>query len=109
MPPDSNLVGPLAIGASLFGIVLTSTLVGSSLPFVLSRLNQDPANAGTTVQVFMDVQLVLATRTHPDKLHRREASPPTRIVSIAFACYPTKIGAVGDSRVSIIRISGALC
>ena len=44
-----------AIAASLFFIVLSSVLVGSALPFGLARLGVDPANAGTSVQVIMDV------------------------------------------------------
>ena len=44
-----------AISASLFLIVLVSVGVGSALPFGLSRLGVDPANAGTSVQVAMDI------------------------------------------------------
>ena len=35
--------------------MLSSVLVGSALPFGLARLGVDPANAGTSVQVIMDV------------------------------------------------------
>ena len=59
----SDLVGPLAIATSLFAIVTTSTCVGTVLPFVLMRFKQDPANAGTTVQVIMDVSGVIITCT----------------------------------------------
>ena len=59
----SDLVGPLAIATSLFAIVTTSTCVGTVLPFLLMKLKQDPANAGTTVQVIMDVSGVVITCT----------------------------------------------
>ena len=49
----------LGISASLFTIVFTSTLLGSALPFALGRAGVDPANAGTTIQVVMDVLGVL--------------------------------------------------
>lgn len=39
---------------SLFAIVITSVLLGCTLPFGLARLGVDPANAGTTIQVVMD-------------------------------------------------------
>jgi Mg/Co/Ni transporter MgtE len=44
-----------AISASLFAIVLTSVGVGTALPFGLARAGVDPANAGTSVQVVMDI------------------------------------------------------
>ena len=59
----SDLVGPLAIATSLFAIVTTSTCVGTVLPFLLMKFKQDPANAGTTVQVIMDVSGVIITCT----------------------------------------------
>ena len=40
-----------AISLSLFVIVLTSTALGSTLPFVLYEFGIDPANAGTSIQV----------------------------------------------------------
>ena len=40
-----------AIGASLFLIVLASILLGTALPFVLSRAGLDPAHAGSSIQV----------------------------------------------------------
>ena len=48
-------VDSAAISASLFFIVLASVGVGSALPFGLARLGVDPANAGTSVQVAMDI------------------------------------------------------
>lgn len=50
-----SVVDSTAISASLFLIVLTSVGVGSALPFALARLGVDPANAGTSVQVAMDI------------------------------------------------------
>ena len=41
----------VAIGASLFLIVLASILLGTALPFVLSRAGLDPAHAGSSIQV----------------------------------------------------------
>lgn len=40
-----------AIAASLFLIVLASILLGTALPFALSRVGVDPAHAGSSVQV----------------------------------------------------------
>eukprot|EP00894_Picocystis_sp_ML_P005292 jgi/Pico_ML_1/55809/g1445.t1 len=51
----------LAISLSLFSIVITSVLAGTSLPFALAKAGVDPANAGTTIQVIMDVTGVLIT------------------------------------------------
>lgn len=55
-------------------IVMTSVLAGAALPFGLARAGLDPANAGTTIQVLMDVtgvvitcvtcKLILDTLTH---------------------------------------------
>lgn len=58
-----DLVGPFAIATALFAIVTTSTCVGTILPFMLMKLKQDPANAGTSVQVIMDVSGVIITCT----------------------------------------------
>ena len=49
----------LAISLSLFLIVVTSILLGTALPFILARRGIDPANAGTTIQVLMDILGVL--------------------------------------------------
>ncbi len=40
---------------------MTSVLAGAALPFGLARLGIDPANAGTSIQVLMDVSGVLIT------------------------------------------------
>jgi len=44
-----------AISLSLFFIVLSSTVLGTSLPFLLFDVGIDPANAGTSIQVIMDI------------------------------------------------------
>lgn len=44
-----------AIAASLALIVLASVIVGAGLPFGLAHVGVDPANAGTSVQVVMDI------------------------------------------------------
>lgn len=56
-----NMTDSLAISLSLFSIVITSVLAGTSLPFALAKAGVDPANAGTTIQVIMDVTGVLIT------------------------------------------------
>jgi Mg/Co/Ni transporter MgtE len=50
-----------AIALSLFLIVNASVLAGASLPFMLAWRGVDPAHAGTTVQVVMDVAGVFIT------------------------------------------------
>lgn len=44
-----------AISLSLAAIVFSSVIVGAGLPFGLARVGVDPANAGTSVQVVMDI------------------------------------------------------
>lgn len=46
---------------SLFAIVVTSIALGTTLPFALAKSGVDPANAGTTIQVVMDVLGVAVT------------------------------------------------
>lgn len=41
----------LAIGTSLFVIVISSVVIGASLPILIHRLGFDPAHAGATIQV----------------------------------------------------------
>jgi len=41
----------IAIGCSLFAIVMTSVMLGSLLPFGFANLSVDPAHAGTSIQV----------------------------------------------------------
>jgi Mg/Co/Ni transporter MgtE len=52
---DGNLINASAISMSLLAIVMTSVILGSALPFVLARVGIDPANAGTSIQVVMDI------------------------------------------------------
>ena len=56
-----DVTDSLAISLSLFSIVVTSVLAGTALPFALAKAGIDPANAGTTIQVIMDVTGVLIT------------------------------------------------
>lgn len=58
---NGSVINSLAIAFSLFLIVCTSVIVGTLLPFGLARAGQDPANAGTSIQVLMDVLGVLIT------------------------------------------------
>jgi len=51
----------LAISLSLFLIVITSALIGSGLPFVLTFIGLDAEHAGPTIQVIMDILGVLIT------------------------------------------------
>ena len=41
----------LAIGTSLFLIVISSVVIGASLPILIQRFGFDPAHAGATIQV----------------------------------------------------------
>ena len=60
---NGDILNSSAIALSLFLIVCTSVIVGTLLPFGLARAGQDPANAGTSIQVLMDVLGVLITCT----------------------------------------------
>ena len=51
----------LAISCALFAIVLSSVVIGCSLPLLLHRLHFDPAHAGATIQVIMDLTGVFIT------------------------------------------------
>jgi len=51
----------LAITCSLVAIVLSSVIIGSVLPLILHRLHLDPAHAGATIQVIMDLAGVCIT------------------------------------------------
>ena len=51
----------LAISCSLLAIVLSSVIIGCTLPLLLHRLELDPAHAGATIQVIMDLAGVLIT------------------------------------------------
>jgi len=52
---NGSLLNSTAISLSLFAIVMTSVLIGTALPFVLAKIGVDPANAGTSIQVIMDI------------------------------------------------------
>ena len=58
---NGDVVNSIAISTSLFMIVMTSVLAGAALPFGLAKAGLDPANAGTTIQVLMDVTGVVIT------------------------------------------------
>jgi len=58
---DGHFENSCAISVSLFLIVLVSTILGTSLPFALFRFGVDPANAGTSIQVIMDILGVTIT------------------------------------------------
>ena len=45
----------IAISASLVAIVFTSVVIGALLPLLLQRCHVDPAHAGATIQVIMDL------------------------------------------------------
>ena len=51
----------IAIASSLLAIVFLSIVVGASLPLLLHWLRLDPAHAGATIQVIMDLAGVLIT------------------------------------------------
>lgn len=51
----------IAIAASLCAIVTSSVVLGALLPLALHRLRLDPAHAGATIQVIMDLAGVLIT------------------------------------------------
>ena len=53
----------IAISASLLTIVFSSVVIGSLLPFGLHKLRVDPAHAGATIQVIMDLLGVCITCT----------------------------------------------
>lgn len=58
---NGNAWNATAISVSLLCIVFTSVVMGTTLPFGLARLGIDPANAGTTIQVIMDILGVAIT------------------------------------------------
>jgi len=58
---DGNIADSAAIALSLFVIVTSSVVAGAALPFGLAYAGLDPANAGTTIQVVMDIMGVTVT------------------------------------------------
>jgi Mg/Co/Ni transporter MgtE len=55
-------------------LVLVSVILGSGLPFALSKVGVDPANAGTSIQVVMDVLGVAITCVTCDFIFRELSS-----------------------------------
>lgn len=51
----------VAISSSLLAIVFSSVIIGTLLPLLLHRMGCDPAHAGATIQVIMDLAGVLIT------------------------------------------------
>lgn len=51
----------LAVCLSMLVIVFTSTILGAALPLLLNKLHVDPAHAGATIQVVMDISGVTLT------------------------------------------------
>lgn len=58
---NGGFLNATAISLSLLAIVTASVLLGTGLPFALARLGVDPANAGTSIQVLMDILGVAIT------------------------------------------------
>jgi Mg/Co/Ni transporter MgtE len=58
---QENLQDAVAIAACLFVIVFISIIAGAILPICLHRMRLDPAHAGATIQVVMDLLGVLIT------------------------------------------------
>lgn len=56
-----SALSALAISSALFLIVLFSVVIGTALPFALARLGGDAVNAGTSIQVIMDILGVVIT------------------------------------------------
>ena len=52
---DYSMRDAIAIATSLFLIVISSVVIGTLLPLLLHRLHLDPAHAGATIQVIMDL------------------------------------------------------
>jgi cation transporter-like permease len=59
----NGFLNVLALTCCLAVIVFSSTIIGVTLPFVLSSIGADPSHAGTVVQVVMDVTGVVVTVT----------------------------------------------
>ena len=58
---NRDVIGSFAISTACFSIVVCSTIVGGAVPYVLIFCGQEPANAGSSVQVCMDVLGVTIT------------------------------------------------
>ena len=58
---QDDLQDAIAISCALFAIVFISIIAGALLPICLHRMRLDPAHAGATIQVVMDLLGVLIT------------------------------------------------
>jgi hypothetical protein len=58
---QQELISTLAVACSQFMIVVSSIVIGASLPLLLDKIGLDPAHAGPMIQVLMDVSGVLIT------------------------------------------------
>jgi Mg/Co/Ni transporter MgtE len=58
---NGDVTNAFAISLSLLCIVMTSVVLGTVLPFCLAEVGVDPANAGTSIQVVMDILGVIIT------------------------------------------------
>lgn len=58
---NGDLWNAISISLSLFIIVMSSVVLGTALPFALNKSGVDPANAGTSIQVVMDILGVAIT------------------------------------------------
>ena len=71
-------VDALAICCSLLAIVFSSVIIGCTLPLLLHRLNLDPAHAGATIQVIMDLAGVCITCIVCSRMLKEEADVNVR-------------------------------
>jgi hypothetical protein len=58
---QQEVVSTLAVAGSQFIIVVSSIIIGATLPLLLDQIGLDPAHAGPMIQVVMDVSGVLIT------------------------------------------------
>lgn len=76
-----------AIAASLFLIVLASILLGTALPFALSRLGVDPAHAGSSIQVEFHFHHLYACGIKCKERHHERCRAPARTPPTPAAAY----------------------
>lgn len=69
-----GLLPVYAVSVSLFLIVLTSALIGSALPFLLTFAGMDAEHAGPTIQVIMDILGVLITCVTAERFLKNDPS-----------------------------------
>lgn len=58
---ETSLPEAFAITASLLVIVMTSIIIGATLPLIMNYCRIDPAHSSTTIQVIMDILGVTLT------------------------------------------------